>query len=82
MSVISQFFKNAFGGRGKAVQHEGCVLFFFFFSGYRVLLLRVHDKAGLPEPLPFLRALEMETCGGREILSVVEERGGAGLPSS
>ena len=32
----------------------------------------VHDKAGLPKPLPFLRALEMETCGGREILSVVE----------
>ena len=29
-------------------------------------------KAGLPKPLPFLRALEMETCRSQEILSVVE----------
>ena len=29
-------------------------------------------KAGLPKPLPFLRALEMETCGSQEILSVAE----------
>ena len=42
----------------------------------------VHDKAGLSKPLPFLRALGMETCGGQKILSVVEERGGEGLPSS
>ena len=32
----------------------------------------VRDKAGLPKPIPFLRALGMEMCGGREILSVVE----------
>ena len=32
----------------------------------------VRDKAGLPKPLPFLRALGMEMCGGWEILSVVE----------
>ena len=57
-------------------------LFLFLFSGYRVLLLMVHDKAGLSKPLPFLRALGMETCGGQKILSVVEERGGEGLPSS
>ena len=28
----------------------------------------VQDKAGLPKPLPFLRALGMETCGGQKIL--------------
>ena len=69
-------------GEARLFNMRAVFSFSFFFSGYRVLLLRVHDKAGLPEPLPFLRALEMETCGGREILSVVEERGGAGLPSS
>ena len=41
-----------------------------FLGGYRVLLLMVRDKAGLPKPLPFLRALGMEMCGGWEILSV------------
>ena len=29
-------------------------------------------KAELSKPLPFLRALEMETCGSQEILSVAE----------
>ena len=42
----------------------------FWGGGYRVLLLMVRDKAGLPKPLPFLRALGMEMCGGWEILSV------------
>ena len=32
----------------------------------------VHNKAGLPKPLPFLKALGIEMCGGQEILSVVE----------
>ena len=34
---------------------------FFEGGGYRVFLLMVHDKSGLPKPLPFLRAVGMET---------------------
>ena len=37
------------------------ILFYLFLGGYRVLLLMVQDKAGLPKPLPFLRVLGMET---------------------
>lgn len=42
-------------------------------------LLMVHDKAGLPKPLPFFRGSGMET-GSQEMLGVLGDRVGAVTP--
>ena len=53
-----------------------------FLGWYRILLTMVHDKAGLPKPLPFLKALGMETVEVGRFSVWWRMKVGQGLPAA